>query len=173
MKGYAKLCVMLDKFTRIMCMVSILLISGIIMTGAILRFVLKLNLLWSYDWCRVLFMVFVFFAMALVYRMGQHIGFEFMTSKLPKKFARVINIVFKFAEIIVFAIIIFYGSTLAMNSRNQTLPASGLSAMFFYWPIAAAAATCVFFAIELLLEDFTGLKREDVLVLYAEEGENE
>ena len=173
MKGYAKLCVVMDKFTRLICMASILLISGIIVTGTFLRFVFKLNLLWSYDWCRVLFMFFVFFAMALVYRMKQHIGFEFMSSKLPKKVARVVNIIFKLAEIGVFAVILFYGSTLAKNSRNQTLPASGLSAMFFYWPIVFAAGICIFFAIEFLLEDLAGFKREGVLVLYTEEGENE
>lgn len=150
-----KACDALDNISQFICMLMTVILTVLVLVNAILRFTVDLNLLWAYDVCRVLFMFFVFFATAVVYRRGLHAKFVFIEERLPKKVALVIHTIFNLMYLAIFAVISVFAAQLSYTSRTQTQPASGLSAALYYVPLCLAFFVCFCFTIEFIIADFS------------------
>lgn len=148
-----KICDALDRLSGFICALMILSLTALVVVNTALRFLFELNLLWAYDVCRVLFMFFVFFAAAVVYRRGLHAKFVFIEERLPKTVARVIRTLFHVMYLFIFAVISLSAGKLSWSARMQVQPASGLSAGLYYLPLCLAFLICLFFTVEFLAND--------------------
>ena len=142
-----------EKIALYGCMFALASLFLLIAGNSTLRFAAGINLLWVYDYCRVLSMVFVFFGASVMVRRKLHVKFAFAEQRMPPMVNRIVRITFSLIMLATFCIIAYYGFRLSYTTRIQTLPASGLPATFLYVPIGIMGVFGSLFMIEHIWDD--------------------
>lgn len=153
MKYIEKICTFYDHISKLTTMISLGSIFLLTIVNAALRYCFSVNLLWAYDWLRVLFLFFVFFAIPIIYKMQAHAKFVFLESKFTPFMAYCVHMVTYFLSAILFAVVVWKGLILSFSTRQQILPASGISAMWLYLPLVFGMAVTLHHTLLFIVQE--------------------
>jgi len=144
----------LDKITRIVVMILLGVMFLIVFGNAVLRYLFEFSFVGSYDYSRILFIWTTFFGASVVYKQKGHPKFDFLHAKTRGVVRFAVDLLINLLVIGFLVIIMTVGTRLTYSIAAQTLPASGVSAMWLYLPIIIASAIMLIHAITFLLYDF-------------------
>lgn len=118
-------------------------IMGIIMTVVVAsqvfsRYVLNHSLFWSEELARIILVWLTFFGATVAYYHGLHPGVDSVFKRLPEKIKRILELVSCLAGIILFTVMVVWGSKFAWFVKLQITPALNLPK----WIVIAVVPVC-------------------------------
>ena len=142
----------LNRVATILTMGLLLLLFFNVLIGASLRSIFDINFMSSFDLTRILFVWFTFIGASVVYKEKGHSAFSFLygrTRGFIKLSIDLVNHVLTFGFLMVLA---YFGAKLTMATSVQSLPASGISLVWLYLPLAVSAVLMLVHCLSFLFE---------------------
>jgi TRAP-type transport system small permease protein len=142
----------LNRAATILVMGLLLALFINVLVGASLRSIFSINFMSSFDLTRILFVWCTFIGASVVYKEKGHSVFSFLhgrTSGLIKLILDLINHVLTLGFLLV---VVYFGAKLTVAVTVQSLPASGISVVWLYLPLAVSAALMLVHCLSFLIE---------------------
>lgn len=144
--------------------ISIVIMSVIIPWGIFARYVLGTGSRWPEPIAILLMVLFTFLGSAVSYRAGAHIAVAMVTDRLSEGVARPLRFVIHLLMLTVALFMLYYGTTLCMDTWNQTIgELPWMPVGLTYTPVPAAGFITALFVIEVLL--FGSQKQRGVITI--------
>lgn len=115
------------------------------------RNLLQTPLIWTLDIAQLLFSWCIFIGAAVAFRRGGH----YVVDLLPEGAVlghRIQSVLSTLAAIVVIAVLIRYGATLAEMATRRVSPSIGISEVWFFLPIPLGGALMALFLLETLVK---------------------
>ncbi|WP_282610766.1 TRAP transporter small permease [Pelagibius sp. Alg239-R121] len=114
------------------------------------RNVLEIPLIWTLDVAQLLFSWCIFIGAAVAFRRGGHYVVDLLPAGALRG-RRVQAVLSLIASVVVIAILVRYGATLAEIATRRVSPSIGISEFWFFLPIPLGGAFMALFLIEKLM----------------------
>lgn len=155
MKTFARVCDALDMVAKAGVAAALSGIFLLTTVNAVLRYIFHINILWSYDLLRILFLFVTFFGIPVVYKRKNHARYVFVDSHLKGTPALVVHQVIHLLSAIFFLVVVVESANLIASTRVQIMPASRISAMWLYAPLFVGCAICLVQTLYFMAEELT------------------
>lgn len=143
-------------------LIALLAVILLVIAGSILlRQLLGLHFIGSYDLSRILFIWGVFLGAGVAYKQELHTRFTIVATRLTPPGQIRLNILINGLCLVLLVILGYPSIQLAYSARIQTLPASDINAVWLYLPVTAGAFTMIVHALYLLFRDMHSLGGSD------------
>ena len=123
-----------DNFEKMICTVTLALMSAIIVAQVFFRYVLNNSLSWSEELARYLFIWTIYIGISYGVKMDKHVAVDAVYSYMPKGVKKYYAMI-AYALFLLFAVaIVYYGVTVVgmQISSGQVSPAMGLPMQYVY-----------------------------------------
>jgi len=123
-----------DNLEKMICTVTIALMSAIIVAQVFFRYVLNNSLSWSEELARYLFIWTIYIGISYGVKMDKHVAVDAVYSYMPKGVKKYYAMI-AYALFLLFAVaIVYYGVTVVgmQISSGQVSPAMGLPMQYVY-----------------------------------------
>lgn len=122
------------------CQAAVVVMTGIVLVQVVLRYVFRSPLVWAEE-ASVFLMIWIsFVGSGLAIRDGAHIALNFLYTRLPALWSRLMLAVSCFAILAFLAVLIWQGLQLALFVGGQPSPALRIPMMWPYLIIPVGAA---------------------------------
>lgn len=156
-KGYQLLFKALEWFAMI-CMV---LMTTIVFTDVVLRYIFKQGFKWSQEVATIMIVWFAFIGIAIGVLEGIHMCIEMFTSRLPKRAIQVLESI-NYLLISAFGgLMIGYGVQIMQVTKNATLPATKLPSSFLYVILPISGTLVLLNGLIVAYRKFTAKEEND------------
>ena len=138
-----------DNLEKMICTVTLALMSAIIVAQVFFRYVLNNSLSWSEELARYLFIWTIYIGISYGVKMDKHVAVDAVYSYMPKGVKKYYAMI-AYTLFLLFAVaIVYYGVTVVgmQISSGQVSPAMGLPMQYVY---AAVPVSCCLMVIRLL-----------------------
>ena len=122
-----------DNLEKMICTVTLALMSAIIVAQVFFRYVLNNSLSWSEELARYLFIWTIYIGISYGVKMDKHVAVDAVYSYMPKGVKKYYAMI-AYALFLLFAVaIVYYGVTVVgMQISSQVSPAMGLPMQYVY-----------------------------------------
>lgn len=136
----------------------LLLFMFVIVFVAVIFRLINISFISSYDISRLFFVWLIYLSITVVYKKEGHIKFSFLYNKFKGKIKVVIDICIHILVFLFFFVILYMGIKFYPSIRIQTLPGSGLSALWLYSPFFVSPAIMLIHSSAFILENVRKIK---------------
>ncbi len=151
-----------DKILNVVVVVCVITMVAVIFLQVIFRFVLNNPLSWTEELARYLFVWITFLGAAICAREKGHIGMDFLVSKLPDNYAKIVEKLGLLLIIAVSVIIMVTSIEIVKMNFGQRSPALKLNMGFVYSAIPIGFAYSSVYYIKHLFARTKGSEEERV-----------
>lgn len=137
-KGYAKLITGMNKLLDIITIGLMLIMIALVAYQVFMRQVLDNAPGWTEEVAMMLMAWFAYLGIAIGLQENLHIGIEMLVNKFPRRVRQVIEVVNNLVILVLAVLLLHFGHSLAWFVRHNSLPATGWSTSWYYWPLAFA-----------------------------------
>lgn len=130
----------LQKTTEIFVALLLMVMTCLVFTNVLTRYVFHFAIAWSEEISRFLMVWIVFVGAALAYKEDAHMGLDIVVKALPKKTAQVIAVIVDLAVIYCLYLMLTGGYELTASMIRWKAPASGLA---YSWKFASVVISGV------------------------------
>lgn len=134
------------------CLATMALLVGVQIAG---RFLFHYSLFWSDEVARFLLIWVAFLGMSIGVRRGAHPGIDSLARALPPRAGHAVLILAIGCSLLFFAVMLGYGSLLALRTWAQRSPSLGLRMGIPYLAVPAAGALMLLHGIAVWLRPAT------------------
>jgi len=141
-----------------LAMVLLLAMVVIVFLNVVLRYGFKSGIHWSEEISLVIVIWFTFISMALGVKENLHINIAVLPRKLPQKFFLTLDCAKDVLEVLIGAIMIYFGWKLTLNGAKSFLPATHIPNSINYLVLPIAGLFIVMYAVIYFYEDVKKFK---------------
>jgi TRAP-type transport system small permease protein len=138
-----------------------IVMTVMIFMQVVYRYVLADSLSWSEELARYMFIWSVAMGSALALKTRSHIGVELVVERLPKSLAYPAKIIASFVNLMFFALLIWYGFDMVIETMDQESAALSLPMGYVYLAVPLSGIVLFICEIKNTLDDFLGNKGND------------
>ncbi|WP_080872596.1 TRAP transporter small permease [Oceanobacillus timonensis] len=110
---------------------------------------------------RFTFVWLTFIGAAIAFKRKEHMGMDFIVSKLKGKTAQYVEVIQDIFALILFALFIYYGTQLAVLNMNVVSLQSGISMGYVYSIIPIAGFIMIIHALDHIFKSYKKKNKED------------
>lgn len=143
------------KLISFICITLMAIMTIIVITNVILRYVFSISFVWAEELITFLFLGTTYFGVALGVRSNEHIRIDFLLDKLGSKYRRVMNI-FNSLIIVVVQVVVFRSSIVWIQTVGNVLSPGiriPIKCIYILMPMS-----CIFVCFYVLLSITTDVK---------------
>lgn len=138
-----------------------IIMTVMIFLQVIYRYVLADSLSFSEELARYMFIWSVAMGSALALKTRSHIGVDIVVERLPKSLASPAKIVASALNLLFFALLIWYGSEMVVETMDQESAALSLPMGYVYLAVPLSGIILFICEIKNTVDDFLGTKGND------------
>lgn len=146
--------------------IGILIIAAtvILFMNVVLRYGFSANVSWANELVRYLMIWITFLGMGMCYRLGIHVGIDFMLDYLPKKVAKAVQVIVNGLSIAFLIFLGYYGIELVFFSidSNQITPSLEIG---IYWVYMIIPLGCVLSIFHIVLLTINIIRNKEELAM--------
>jgi TRAP-type C4-dicarboxylate transport system permease small subunit len=129
----------------------------VVFVAVLLRLV-NISFVSSYDFARLFFIWITFLGMTVVYKKREHIKFNFLYDRFTNASKVVIDLIIDSMILIIFIVILYVSIQLLPKIAAQSLPGSGIPAIWLYLPFVVSSTIMIMHALAYILNGCLSIK---------------
>lgn len=134
------------------------IMTVLVFMQVVYRYLLEDSLSFSEELARYMFIWSVGMGSALALKTRSHIGVEVIVERLPKHLAYPAKIIVSVINLVFFAVLIWYGADMTIETMDQESPALALPMGYVYLSVPLSAIVLFICEIKNTMDDFLGSK---------------
>lgn len=158
---YTKFIDLLNKALDVFCILSMLVMVGVIFYAVIMRQVFQNPPAWAEEISLLIMVWFVYLGIVICLKENLHIGIEMLVDRLPRPVAAALEVLVAFIILGLSYMLWHFGSFFSTALWGNTLPATGLSVGWYYIIIAIAGVLMALVIVGQLAEKLLARKNGD------------
>lgn len=156
LEGYISATIKLNRSVEIICAALVALMVLVIWFGVVTRYFLDLGITWTEEFSRFTMIWAALLAISCGAFYREHIGFEFIFSRLPGRIQIPLRIFLDCIGICFFAFLGFYGLTMTAQGASQYAMIFGMTMMVPFASVPVASALTIIQILGALARDLLG-----------------
>jgi TRAP-type C4-dicarboxylate transport system permease small subunit len=154
-----RLCNILDKICKAVCVVLFAVITVAAFMQVFSRFILNNSWGWTDELCCFSLVWLAMFSASLGVRVGTHLAIDLVVAKTPKEFQQAITILSAVVIILFGAVLAVFGFQLSSRVMAQYSTTLHIPMGIVYMAVPISAIFMAVFAVEQILNTFAGRKK--------------
>ncbi|WP_099867582.1 TRAP transporter small permease [Pararhizobium haloflavum] len=135
-----------------LAIIAMALVVALTFYQVVTRFVLGHPSAWSEVAARSAMIWMVFLGLAAAFRMGSMIAVDLLVDLSPPAMRRIVHMIVGVASLVFLAILIWYGTAMALRVRSQNLAGMSITIAWVYAALPAGSALALFGVIARMME---------------------
>jgi TRAP-type C4-dicarboxylate transport system permease small subunit len=151
----------INKIVSIVLSLVLAVMSLLIFTQVLTRYVVNVSLTWSEEAARYLMVYSVFLGAALAIRYQKHVAIEILSESINEKKRKILKMIILIICIVFFFMLLVKGIDILHHVGNQKSPALRIPMTIPYAAIPLGAGLLILNSVAVILEMFSGKKEGD------------